>query len=302
MLNVLEISRMTNHNGPGLRTLVHFKGCPLKCKWCSTPESQETGDALGLNIDRCIGCFACTAVCKTGALTPGTDGKVKMDWNRCTTCFACLDECYPRALKKYGTPMCVEMLTKEIEKDSLFFKNSGGGVTFSGGEPLMYVDAEMEELYQRVKASGITIGVDTTGCVPWNHIERLAPYIDFFLWDLKHMDSAVHEEVTGVPNEQILANLKKVDAETDIALHIRLPLIPGMTFSEENIRKTCEFVRELKHLHRVELVPFHHMGKKRYLYSGKEYLMEDQELLSEEELYKAKEIVESYGLPCCINH
>lgn len=302
MLNVLEISRMTNHNGPGLRTLVHFKGCPLKCKWCSTPESQPTGDEIGFNIDRCIGCFACTAVCKTGALKPGADGKAKLDWDICSRCFECLEECYPRALKKYGTLMRAEELLVEIQKDALFFKNSGGGVTFSGGEPLMYVDDEMEELYRRVNAAGITIGVDTTGYVPWESIEKLAPYIDFFLWDLKHMDSKVHEEVTGVPNELILENLKKVDALTDIDIYIRLPLIPGMTFSEENIRKTCEFVKELNHLFRFELVPFHHMGKKRYLYSGKEYLMEDQELISDEELYWAKDIVESYGIPCYINH
>ncbi len=302
MLNVLEISRMTNHNGPGLRTLVHFKGCPLKCKWCSTPESQEVYDEIGLNTDRCIGCMACAAVCPEGALSRSDEGKARLDWEKCTRCYQCLKECYPHALKKYGTPMSEGELLETIKKDYLFFKNSGGGVTFSGGEPMMLVTDEMVNLYRRTKEAGITIGVDTTGCVPWENIERLSPYIDFFLWDVKHMDSDIHRAITGVPNERILENLRKVDEQTDIDIYIRFPMIPGMNFTEENLRATCEFVKSLRHLVRFELVPFHHMGKKRYLYAGKEYLMENQELIPEGELYHAKDIVDSYGIPNCINH
>lgn len=280
--------------------MVHFKGCPLRCKWCSTPESQETADEIGLNPNRCIGCGACVPVCKSGALHMGHDGKAALDWSKCSTCFDCLKECYAGALKRYGTEVAPDALALDICKDMPFFRNSGGGVTFSGGEPLMHVDDEMIALYRRVKEAGITIGVDTTGCVPWEHIERLAPFIDFFLWDIKHMDPEKHKELTNVSNELILANLRRVDEETDIDLYIRLPLIPGMTLSEENIQQTCEFVKSLKHLVRLDLLPFHHMGKKRYLFSGKQYLMDDQELIDDQLLENALNLVKTNGIPCSI--
>lgn len=300
-MKIFEISRMTNHNGPGFRTLVHFKGCPLRCKWCSTPESQMVEEEIGLNFDRCIGCGACIAVCEAGAIQLGSNGKAVLDWGKCTKCFACLSECYPRALKKYGQEYSAEDLVREIKKDELFFRYSGGGVTFSGGEPLMLVCDETEKLFRGLKEEGISVGVDTCGYVSWENISRLAPYIDFFLWDVKHFDAERHKELTGVSNDLILENLRRVDKELDIDLYIRLPLIPGMTLSEENIRGVCEIVKDLKHLVRFDLLPFHHMGQKRYLYSGKKYLMEGQELIDDEVLEHALEIAQSYHIPCSIN-
>lgn len=299
MLNVLEISRMTNHNGPGLRTLVHFKGGSLRCLWCSTPESQAVQDELGYNFNRCIACLACVDVCPKEAIRP-LEGKIEVDYNLCDVCLRCTEECYPRALKKYGKLWTVDDLVSEIEKDALFFKNSGGGVTFSGGEPLMDVSPEMLELYEKVKGAGINIGVDTTGYVGVDNIDRLIPYINFFLWDMKHMDSDIHFKLTNVHNELILENLKYAD-QYGKDIYIRLPLIPDMNNDVENITAACKFINTLDSVVRVDLVPFHHMGKNRYQFAGKPYLMADAELIPDEQLADIKALVESFGLNCYIS-
>ncbi len=306
MLNVFEISRMTNHNGPGIRTLVHFKGCALRCQWCSTPESQKREPELGYKAARCIGCFACVSACPNGALAPSdsSGSPLRIDRGSCVGCFACVKECYSHALVRIGSEYTVDALLKEIRKDELFFRNSGGGVTFSGGEPLLYVDDEMTELYRRVKEAGISIGVDTCGAVDWANIERVLPYVDFFLWDLKFMDAETHKRFTGADNRLILENLRKLDrraADFGTDIYIRCVQIPGMTDTDENLIETCALLRGLTRIREIDLVNYHQFGKKRYEYLQREYPLGEESPLPREELERKKALVERHGVPCVIS-
>lgn len=297
MFHVLEISRMTTHNGPGYRTNVHFMGCPLSCKWCSTPESQ-TFEGLGYNPSRCIACGACAAVCPTGALTAAPGEAPVLDREKCTRCYRCTQECYSGALWKYGKPYTKDQLLNEILKDKAFYKHSGGGVTFSGGECLLQVNDEMVELYAAIHEAGISIGIDTCGCVPWEHIERILPYTSFFLWDIKLLDGERHKEFTGADNQLIFDNLQKLSSLYDVDINIRYPLIPEVNDTDEDIRKLCLFLQGLAKFREVHYLPFHHLGKNRYLYCGKPYLMGDAERQSDEKLLHICALTSEYGIPC----
>ena len=297
-MRVFEISRMTNRNGPGIRTLVHFKGCPLRCVWCSTPESQDTAFELRRIPERCIGCGACVSVCPSGAVSPG-DGTSEVDRSLCTRCFACTEVCAPKALTVIGADWTPEALAAEILKDRIFFDYSGGGVTFSGGEPLMHVDDGMEELYRLLKEAGVSIGVDTTGFVPWASVERLLPFIDFFLWDLKVMDPVRHRELTGVGNELILENLARVDAY-GTKVFIRCVQVPGMTDGDENLTATCGFLRGLSCVQELDLINFHNLGASRYRSVGRVSPVLDLEPLGADELERKRELVERLGIRCRI--
>jgi pyruvate formate lyase activating enzyme len=190
--------------------------------------------------------------------------------------------------------MTVEELVEEAKKDMVFYKHSGGGVTLSGGEPLLDPEFTLP-LLQALKEKGIGAGVDTCGHVPWAGIEPMLPYIDFFLWDIKHMDSQKHREFTGVSNELILQNARSV-SDRNIPLYIRVPVIPGYNDSEENIRATCQFARELSSLVEVDVLPLHHLGKARYDSLNRDYPIADIPLVPDGVLQHIKRLVESYGL------
>jgi pyruvate formate lyase activating enzyme len=295
--NVISITRMTIHNGPGIRTLILFKGCPLCCLWCSTPESQKMEPELGVFPDKCIHCDQCLPACPINAITL-TDKTLSVNRRLCNHCGKCVQVCAAEALKMLGHPMLVEELVAEIKKDLVFFRKSQGGVTISGGEPLLDREYNLE-LLPRLKEEGITVGVDTCGYIPWGHIEPLLPYIDFFLWDIKHIDSGKHQQLTGVPNELILCNARLV-ATRNIPIYIRIPVIPGFNDSEENLSGTCEFVRGLSSVVEVGLLPLHHFGKARYASLDRVYPIESLALIPEDILQNLKRLVESYGLKCSI--
>lgn len=294
MLNVFEISKMVRLSGPGIRTLVHMKGCPLRCMWCSTPESQSAEDELGYNPNRCIGCGRCEQTCDKKAVHI-ENGKAVLTREKCNRCMACVDNCCTGSLKRYICQWEAADLAEELLKDKAFFIRSGGGVTISGGEPLAAPEKDLRELAARLKTEPITVGIDTTGYVPWSAIENIVPFADFFLWDLKHMDSIQHRKITGVNNERILENLKKLD-DYGKDIYIRVPLIPGMNCTEENIRATCEFIKPLKSVKEIHLLPYHTLGKKRYEYCGKKYRMPEMDEMTGEEAGYYLKIAESFGL------
>ena len=303
MLRVFEMSRMTNHNGPGIRTLIHFKGCPLRCVWCSTPESQKYETELLQKKIKCIRCGSCAENCEYKAIVLQENGIPYIEREKCRDCFRCVDECYAHSLVKCGYDWRVENLFDEIMKDELFFRMSGGGITFSGGEPLMMVNEEMIQLYKMLWKKEISIGVDTTGYVTWKNIELVFPYIDFFLWDLKKMNALKHKEYTGVDNALILDNLKRADALAEEAgkdIYIRCVQIPGMTDGEDNLADTIAFVKKLKRVKSLDLINYHQFGLKRYQALGMEYPLSGVEPLSARVMQKKKKMVEEQGIPCRI--
>ena len=294
---VLDITRMTVHNGPGIRTLILFKGCSLRCVWCSTPESQKESPEIAFYPDRCIRCDDCLAVCPRSAITVN-DNAVAIDRKLCDNCGRCVAVCYSEALQLTGREYTVDELVGEVKKDEVIYKHSGGGVTTSGGEPFFRPEFLLT-LLKELKQSGISCGIDTCGYTTRKHIEAILPYVDFFLWDIKHMNREKHIEYTSVPNDLILDNLRFI-ADNGIPLYLRLPLIPGYNDSEDNLLDLCNFARTLSSLEEIDLLPLHHLGKARYAALGREYPVDGIPLIWEEKLEEMKRLVESTGLKCNI--
>ncbi len=294
---VLSITRMTIHNGPGVRTLILFKGCPLHCLWCSTPESQKSEPEIAIYPGKCIHCDQCFPACPLNAINL-TDETISINRSLCNNCGKCAQACYAEAIKILGQPMTIEELLTEAKKDIVIYRHSGGGVTISGGEPLLDIGFT-EKLLRALKEEGFNTGVDTCGHVPWASIEQVLPYVDFFLWDIKHMNPEKHRKLTGVSNELILSNARAV-SERSVPLYIRLPVIPGYNDSEENIRATCEFALGLSSVVEFHLLPLHHLGKARYDSLNRPYPIADIPLIPDSVLQDTKRLVESYGLQCTI--
>jgi pyruvate formate lyase activating enzyme len=295
---VLNITRMTIHNGPGMRTLILFKGCPLHCCWCSTPESQKSEPEIGLYPAKCIQCGDCVPVCPVSAIHL-IDGKPVIDRSLCNACGKCAEVCNAKAIEVLGQRMTVAQLIAEVKKDDIIFKYSHGGVTISGGEPLFKTDFALN-LLKAFREEGINTGVDTSGQIPWAALEPMLPYVDFFLWDIKHMDPEKHKQLTGVSNKLILSNAVAV-SERKVPLYIRIPIITGCNDSEENIRATCEFVKnKLSSTVEVDIMPLHHLGKARYESLNLPYPIGNLALIPDEVMQGIKSLIESYGLKCVI--
>ena len=255
---IFDIKRYAIHDGPGIRTTVFFKGCPLRCRWCQNPESWESGPELGLRIGRCRACRQCLEACKRGAIEFSSDRPVT-DPSRCSLCGECVDACPTGAREIIGRQVTVAEILAEIEKDIVFYDQSGGGATFSGGEPLMQPDF-LRELLLQCRAREIHTVVDTSGYAEPRVIETIADCVDLFLCDVKHMDSREHERLTGVGNELILANIQRL-AVGGRKVTIRLPVIPSFNDDDQNLTATGEFVASLRDVTRIDLLPYHRGGR-----------------------------------------
>lgn len=281
---------LSSHDGPGLRTTLFFKGCPLKCKWCHNPETIQKNPEVEWNRRLCIGCQTCSSVCMNGAIDFSRDNAYLIDKGKCTQCFACVDHCPAHALKRIGKTYRVDDLEEAVLKEEALLKDMGGGVTFSGGEPAIR-SKFITPLAQRLKARGIHLALDTCGYVSWEHYERLLPYMDLVLFDLKEMDPAKHLAFTGADNQLIHENLNRMAEyiqarQLPVRIWIRTPLIPDMTASKENVEAIGRFIQSglSAYVDKWELCAFNNLCEEKYTRLGIEWELKQVELLSMEEM------------------
>ncbi len=291
---IWDIKRYTLHDGPGIRTTVFFKGCPLSCIWCCNPESQGLVAELTWIRERCLGCGLCSQICPTDAVETGKDGEKSVDPTRCNLCEQCAVKCPGEAMNVLGHLKTVTEVLSEVAKDDVFFQRSGGGLTLSGGEPLAQAEFATELLRRyKTEQAGHT-AVETCGQGPWESFKKILPYTDLFLFDLKHFDPVVHSRLTGADNQIILANATRL-AESSPNLIFRLPLIPGYNDDPENLKRTAEFVNKLR-IQRLDLLPYHRLGEPKYRRLKRFYPLEGIRSLTDKETAKARWILEQAGL------
>ena len=281
-------------DGYGMRTTIFLKGCPLRCKWCCNPEGQKYEPELRYTESLCKGCMKCIDVCPEGAIRKSEDGEtVVIDRKRCTNCMKCIDSCFFGALETFGTYYTVNELYDIIRRDASYYKSSGGGVTIGGGEASMHTDFTLA-LIRKCKQNFIHVAVDTCGYTVNDTAFQVLSEADLLLYDIKGMDPEAHIRDTGVSNELILSNLRRLD-KLNIPIIIRMPLIPGHNDSDEAIEKAAEFMSALKNLDRVDLMNYHTFGVTKYAQIGKDYELELSPL-SQERLEEIQAILARYSI------
>ncbi|MCP5112279.1 MAG: glycyl-radical enzyme activating protein [bacterium] len=290
---VFDLQRYSLHDGPGLRTSVFLKGCALRCGWCSNPESQHLEPQLTMFAANCLACGSCVEVC-TPVAREVSDGR--LSWNRelCNQCGECVKVCPSRAMGWTGKLWTAGSVVHEALADAAFYSD-GGGITLTGGEPTLQ-PAFAEAIVRLAKHEGLHTAIETTGNAPWEVLEMLLPYLDLWLYDLKHMDSKTHRDHTGLGNELILSNLRKLSAlEAD--LRVRMPLIPGVNLTDENLDSTATFVSELGNgIRSVDLLPYHTLGRAKYEALGRDYPGHRLEAPAAADVEAAAQRLRSHGL------
>ena len=268
MIYVSNIQRFSIHDGPGIRTTVFFKGCNLRCLWCHNPETFETGSVMQYFKGKCTLCGRCVAVCPSGALSI-ENGTLVIDKSLCTLCGACVESCPNDAREINGESMSAEEIIDIAVKDKAYYIKSGGGITLSGGEPLLQPDGAAE-LLALAKNSGISTAIETALNVKKEALDKVLMLTDYFMCDIKAADDKLHKELTGVGNKRILENIRYLSG-TGKALLLRMPVVPGMNDSEENIVQTANFINSLPNKHRLELLKFHSLARDKYSSLSMEY-------------------------------
>lgn len=300
---ILRIEKLSCYDGDGLRTVVFLKGCPLRCQWCSTPESHNLHSDFGNHKNSCTHCFTCVNVCPENAISYIEQGDVFLtDMNKCTDCRQCIDECIPGSRISYGYTASVEQVMKELEKDSLFYFHSGGGITISGGEPFVQTDF-LCELLEKCIMLGMDTAIETSGYTRWENIEKALPFLDTVFFDIKHMDDPTHEAITGVNNSLILENLKKVDqSRRNFSLIVRIPVIPSINDSDSNLEAVGVFCEGLTKLQEIQLLPYHRLGLETYHRLSLPYQLEHLGSLDPAALAGKAAIFEEMGLRVVIGN
>lgn len=289
---IFNTQKFSIHDGSGIRTLIFMKGCPLRCVWCSNPESQSMEPEITDVKTNCIGCGDCVSVCPKHAVDPKT---FDIDRSQCNACGLCADHCYAQAKKRTGKIVTVEEMVDIAVKDQVIYRNSGGGVTVGGGEPLTQPDFVCE-LLRELRGRNIHTAIETCGFGQWPEVEKVFRQTDQILFDLKSMDEETHRKYTGVSNEIILYNAERAAAES-YSILFRVPVIPGIS-DGDNIRKTGEFVRRLQEKNskiQLELLPYHNFGKDKYKWLSRGYELENLERMDKKELQPYYEDLEKLG-------
>ena len=303
---IFDIQRFTISDGPGMRTEVFLKGCPLRCRWCSNPEGLTQKLQPGVYSAKCItreNCGDCLAACAHDALI-FSQGKLSgIDREKCISCFRCVEECPADAVRQWGEVMSAADCMEIIRRDKAFYERSGGGVTLSGGEPLMQSDFAAL-LLKACKEEGIHTCCDTALSTAWENVEQILPYTDLIISDIKHMDSRQHKEYTGVSNESILDNLRRL-SRTEMQIILRIPVIPGVNDDQDNIEKTADFILLDMNgkVECVQLLSYMRLGLEKYHSLGISYRMDglrfDREAF-QERVSQIRDYFRSRGIDCRI--
>lgn len=290
--HIFNIQKFCIHDGPGIRTTVFFKGCNLRCRWCANPESQCAARQVTLDRAKCLRCGGCIDVCAQGARAM-RGGFPEIDRARCTACGACVSACPAQAAAIEGREVCVDEVLREIEKDAPFYAHSGGGATFSGGEPLLQLEFATA-LARALRAKGIPVAVETAANIDPAAFRAFLDEIDFAFVDLKHHDPAAHRAGTGVDNGQILENIRAL-AQSGRDFMVRIPIIPGFNNTLGDAESFAALLARLG-VNRVQLLPFHQMGERKYALLGREYAYGGQPQSHREDLLPLLNAFERLGI------
>ncbi len=284
---VFNIQKYSVHDGPGIRTVVFLKGCPMRCKWCSNPESQQSYPELAYNPNKCIGtdtCPLCADICPSGALIQDSDKLIEIDRQICKRCFSCAEACTSIAVNIYGKTMTASEIISKVEDDSLFYSRSGGGITISGGEPMSQPDFAITTL-KEAKRRRINTAMETCGYCEWPDLEAACNTLNCLLFDIKSLNSHKHKDFTGVTNEKIIDNFKKVcKLFPQLRVYVRTPVIPGFNDTKEDIGAILDLLQG-KNV-KYELLPYHRLGQPKYAYLGRQYTFSANDMKANDETMK----------------
>ena len=289
---IFNIQRYSIHDGPGIRTTIFLKGCPLRCKWCSNPESINPTPEIFLRDEKCDQCGKCLEVCIPQAISLG-ENSIEIDRTKCNLCLKCEEICPTNVINCTGKKVSVNEVVLEAMQDEIFYNNSGGGITISGGEPL-YQPKFTLNLLKQFKERAIHTTIDTTGFASWEDFSEILNYTDLVLFDIKHLNSQIHLKFTGVKNELILRNFENA-LKKDVKIWIRVPVIPNFNDSSEYMEELAIFLKD-KSIEKVSLLPYHEWGKHKYTFLRREYPLKDARFIDDEVIQEFKKIIESYGL------
>lgn len=280
---ITNVQKFSIHDGDGIRTSVFFKGCPLKCEWCHNPETQRFEKEIQCDKEKCVGCGTCAKVCPNGAISM-ENGKPEMKKDACTFCGKCVNFCPIGIREIIGREYSVKELIKELMKDQMFYEESGGGVTLSGGE-VMAMDIDyILAIAKELKRQDVTLTIDTCGYVPYEKFQAILPYVNTFLYDVKVMDPKLHKKYIGVDNQLILDNLIRLAAD-GARIYIRIPTIKEVNGNEKNMKETIAFLKEHDiHPAQINLLPYHDTGSGKYSKLDMEYKGTDLHAPEKEEM------------------
>ena len=290
---IFNIQKFSIHDGPGIRTTVFLKGCPLNCRWCANPESKSAEEEILYTQKTCLHCSSCVAACPAGGLHFDENGMLKFSKDLCTHCMSCVAACPSHALTVEGEEYTVEQVVEEAMKDQPFYEKSGGGVTLSGGEPLLQKEFALA-LLKALKKEGIHTTIETTAYTEPEYFKEVLPYIDLLYTDVKHPDDAMHQKMTDVSNERILKNIRYA-IEQGKELVARVPVIPRFNHSVEVAEKYAVLFQDLG-VKNVHLLPFHQMGQGKWEALGLDYLYENDKNMKKEEVFEMRDVLEKAGL------
>ena len=288
---IFNIQRFSINDGPGIRTTVFMKGCPLKCQWCCNPESININQEIMIHNIKCIHCGKCKEICPENAIL-SIDGDRRIDFSKCNFCMKCLSVCPTKTLECIGNFISVDEVMREVRRDSLFYQNSGGGVTLSGGEPLLQWEFT-QSILKACKEEGLHTALDTCGYASWEAAEEVLKYVDLVLFDVKHTDTELHLKGTGVSNTLILQSLERIASQ--MRTWIRFPVIPGFNDSQKNIKEVA-YLASRYGVEKVSLLPYHEFGKSKYEKLGRDYLFQCTDKVSEKYLEEIRRVFIEKGI------